>query len=151
MSSTKISIHAGQPIEAALNALGLGGHANKSGRLNTVCERYLAMVADELGRLDISYNEWCAIMDANNGVQPFVGHPEIHLMLSANIADTPSLGAKWDIDQPALVRKLQALPKSSLVAIQEACDRRWSRSDLDTELAMCEAGIPVHEASEVGR
>jgi predicted GTPase len=49
-----------------------------------------------------------------------------------NVHDTPGLGEKWSVDQNALVAKLQRLPKSTLIAIQEATDRFWSQAELST-------------------
>jgi hypothetical protein len=69
----RFSIYAGPPMIDAIKDLGSHYGENRSGRLNTVCERYRAMVADELARIDLSKNEWCAIMDANNGVEQYIG------------------------------------------------------------------------------
>jgi hypothetical protein len=116
---------------------------NRSGRLNTVCERYRAMVADELARLDLSKGEWCAIMDANNGVEQYIGGAaQFPSMLWANVHDSGSqLGEKWGIDETWLVAKLQQMPKSTLIAIQEVCDRFWSHTDEPTEKALTTAGV----------
>lgn len=140
--STKFSIYAGAPVERALSCLGADYAQNRSGRLNSVCERYLAMVADELGRLTFSRAEWCAILDANNGVDLGADYMSMPPMLVwANVHDSRGLGEKWEVDQLALVARLQALPKASLVAIQEAADRFWSHSELETSAALAKAGI----------
>jgi hypothetical protein len=141
MAERRLSIYSGPPIEAALACI--ADEENRSGRLNTICDRYLAMVADELGRLDLSKDEWCAIMDANNGVTVFYGEPA-GLMATgiwANVHDSPELGEKWKIDQAALVGKLQRLPRSTLLAVQEACDRFWSRTEQPTDKALAASGI----------
>lgn len=140
----KFSIYAGPPIAAALACLGEDYAENRSGRLNTVAERYLAMVADELARLDLSHSEWCAIMDANNGVEQYTGDAGVNaVMLWANVHDTRELGVKWKIDQAELVRKLQQLPKSTLTAILEVCDRFWSRSGMPTDEALSASGVTL--------
>lgn len=143
MAERRLSIYSGAPLEAALACLGEIYAENKSGRINTVCERYLAMVSDELGRLVLTKNEWCAVMDANNGVEQFTGMGSMPVMLWANVHDSPELGEKWDVDQAALVSKLQHLPKSTLIAVQEVCDRFWSRTEKPTDEALAAAGVMV--------
>jgi hypothetical protein len=138
----RFSIYAGPPMIDAIKDLGSHYEENRSGRLNTVCERYRAMVADELARLDLSKNEWCAIMDANNGVEQYIGAAQFPSGLWANVHDSGSqLGEKWGIDQPRLVAKLQQMPKSTLIAIQEVCDRFWSHTDRHTDEALATAGV----------
>src|ERR1700757_1298912 len=57
---------------------------------------HLAMVASELAALKFTHVEWCAILDANNGVEPFTGAPELSTILWANVFDSgPELGDKW--------------------------------------------------------
>lgn len=136
--TARIKVYVAPPMEAALAAVDHGGQ--ESSRLNTVAERYMAMVADELARLELTHQEWCTVMDANNGVQA-IGDDTHASMVWANIADTPGLGEKWGIAQSDLVRRLRALPRSTLIAIVEACDRFWSRSDLPTDAALAAAGI----------
>jgi hypothetical protein len=143
MAERRLSIYSGPPIEAALSAIGEDYTENKSGRLNTVCERYMAMVADEFGRLELSRAEWCAVLDANNGVSVSYGEPAgiTATGIWANVHDSPGLGEKWKIDQTSLVQKLQRMDRSTLLAVQEACDRFWSRSEMPTEKALKAAGI----------
>jgi hypothetical protein len=141
--TNKFSIYAGAPLIAALDAIGERYEENRSGRINTVAERYMAMVADLIGRLNLSHAEWCAILDANNGVQVYIGAIEFPSMIWANVHDTPGLGEKWAIDQADLVQRLQALPRSSLIAVQEVADRFWSRAEKPTRQALKEAGINV--------
>lgn len=139
----KISIYAGAPIEAALADLAGGYGENRSGRLNTMAQRYRDMVADELARLDLTRAEWCALLDANNamGLHDDAAGPTPPVIIWANIADSRSLDKKWDIDQDALVRKVRVLPRSTLVAIVEACARYWSRDRMDPDAALAESGI----------
>jgi hypothetical protein len=141
----RITIYTAPPLEAALNALGAGYRESRSGRIATIAERYMAMVADELDRLDLTRAEWLAILDANNGVAIYVGDSLPASMIWANVADTRGLGAKWGVDQDALVKRLRALPRSTLIAIVEACDRFWSRSTEPTEQALAAAGIKPKE------
>jgi hypothetical protein len=144
----KFSVYAGAPMAAALDALGSHYAENRSGRLNTVCERYLAMVADELARLDFSRAEWCAILDANNGVDLGLGiGTGGAIMIWANVHDSHGLGEKWSVDQAALVRRLQALPRSSLYAICEVADRFWSRAETPTDTALAAAARIYEECA----
>src|SRR5579883_2547022 len=87
----RMSIYAGEPVQRALASLGRTYEENRSGRLNTVCERYLAMVDDELARLDLSESEWCAIMEANNDVEIGVESHSSHVLLWANVHDCRGL------------------------------------------------------------
>lgn len=136
----RISLYAGPPVAEALAYLGESYAENRSGRINTVCERYLAMVAHELRSLALSRAEWCAIFDANNGVVEYLGAPLMPSGIWANVHDS-TLGEKWGIDQRALVGKLQRLTPATLIAIQEACDRFWSRAEMPTDAALAACGI----------
>ncbi len=130
--SRKISLYIGEPVEAVLAATGRDGEENRSGRLNMACERYMAMVDDEIGRLDLTRAEWCAILEANNGVD-LIGGAGQGTMIWANLADSPDLAEKWTVDLAALVVRLRTLPRSTLLALREACDRFWSRPEMDTD------------------
>lgn len=134
----RIAVYAGPPISAALAAVDGNGASN---RLNSVAERYMSMVADELSRIEFTHEEWCAIMDANNGVQVFIGDPVGSSMVWMNVHDAPELGEKWNVDQAALVQRLRALPRSTLTAIVEARDRFWSKPDLPNDAALAAAGV----------
>ena len=141
---SKISVYVGAALKKSLEALGDRYGENRSGRIEIVCERYNAMVADEIKRLPFTHAEWCAILDANNGVQLFAGGVELSpSMIWANVHDTEGLGKKWDIDQRALVQRLQALDRTALIVVQEVCDRFWSRSEQPTRDALKLAGIEV--------
>ena len=145
----RISVYVGDPIEQALACLAGDDGENRSARLNSVCARYLAMVTDELRRLDLTRNEWCAIMDANNGMilSGLAGTPQELMvsMLWANVHDTPELGQKWRIDQAELVRRLHSMPKSTLIVIAEVVERFWSRASMDTDAALRDSGVIAGE------
>ncbi len=140
--SRKISLYIGEPVEAVLAATGRDGEENRSGRLNMACERYMAMVADEIGRLDLTRAEWCAILEANSGVD-LIGGAGQGTMIWANLADSPALAEKWTVDVAALVARLRALPRSTLLALREACDRFWARPEMDTDEALRLIGARV--------
>ena len=127
----RMSIYAGEPVQHALACLGRTYEENRSGRLNTVCERYLSMVDDELARLDLSESEWCAIMEANNDVEIGVESQSSHVLLWANVHDCRGLSERWGVDQQALALTLRRLPRSTLIAIREVADRFWSATSGD--------------------
>jgi hypothetical protein len=64
-------------------------------------------------------------------------------MIWANVDDTPSLNQKWDVDQVDLVRRLQTLPRASLILIEELADRFWSRAEKPTRETLKEAGLKL--------
>ena len=135
----RLTIYAGDHVDAVLD-----GHDNMSARIEAACERYLAMVADELDRVELTRAEWCAILDVNTGRQGPTA-------LWANVHDAPGLDARHGVDVPTLVKRLQRLPRSTLVAIAEAVERFWcldraSRVEkASTDADMVAAGIKPKE------
>jgi hypothetical protein len=121
----KLRVVAGPPLRQALRA---AGSEFPTGRLNAIAERYLAMVEDV--RPAMHRNEWLAVCDANNGCGLD------WQMIWANVADTPDLGAKWSIDQGALVKKLHAMTTTQKIAVTETIQRFWSYFDLPTSQAL---------------
>lgn len=129
----RLSIYAGEPL-----ALVLGGHdENRSGRVNQVCARYLAIVADSQPRW--SQAQWSAVCDALNGC--WLGDDLSLRYLWAEVADTQGLGDKWGIDQDALVRELREMPMAGKVAVVELVERFWAHCDRDTSAALAAAGV----------
>jgi hypothetical protein len=112
MAGNQLSIYVRPSIWAALNAIGDAYPVNRSERLDLVCERYMALMEHTLQALDLSAEEWLAVLEANHR-RPY-GHPD-HIWANVIPAD------------PKLAMKLQALPLVALIAIQEACDRFWSQ------------------------
>ena len=105
-------IYLGRPITEALKCLGEDYNENKSGRISTVCERYLMIVSDEIRRMNFSRAEWLAILDANNGVTVSYGIPEVGAMLWAKVQEARSwtrsggsTGARWSRRCGRLVRR----------------------------------------------
>ncbi|HZT90317.1 MAG TPA: hypothetical protein VFA12_20420 [Stellaceae bacterium] len=136
MTDKRIRIVAGAPLKAALRAT--AGEEYPTGRVNSIAERYLDIV--EEARPAFARAEWCAVCDANNGAGSFdeleiAGAPE-WMVLAANVADTPGLGAKWDIDQRDLVRRLDGLPRAGKIAVLETAQRFWALTELPTEEAL---------------
>lgn len=124
--SRQIKIRPGAPFQAALRAT--GGDDFPTGRVNAIAERYLTMI--EEARPGFSRAEWLAIFDANNGAGSFdelaPGHMPEWMCLAANVADTIGLGDKWEVDQRALTRRLNNLPKAGKIAVLETVQRFWA-------------------------
>jgi len=114
-----------------------------SGRIAAIVRRYQALIG--LARPPLSREQWCAVCDANNGVDDLlVEHPQsIGMMLWANVADTPGLGTKWDINQDALVETMRAWSYAEQIAAYETVRVFWSCSDLPTDEALREAGVAL--------
>jgi len=140
MANPQMKIRAGVPLQAALRAT--GGDEFPTGRINSIAERYLAIV--EEARPALSRNEWMAIFDANNGlgiseeIDGLSGHgPRLTwTMLWANVEDSLELGEKWQIDQAALVKKLQSLSTAAAIAIVETTQRFWALAHLSDSQAL---------------
>lgn len=123
----------------------LGGDTG-SARINGVVSRYGRIVAEAQPALTTS--QWLAVLDACNGLALLDdAGPDMTSYLWAEIADTPGLGAKWDIDQAQLVATVRALPYVSRVAMAEAARAFWSASDLPTDAALQAAGIRPVDSS----
>jgi hypothetical protein len=134
----KFSIYAGEPVDRLLT---LAGRDNRSGRINDCASRYLDVVDEELARLDFTRDEWCAICDANNGSMIGGFGDDISWRMAwANVADTPELGEKWDIDLASLVGRMQGLTLAQKAAVAEVIQRFWERVSLPTDDALREAG-----------
>lgn len=147
----RMSLYAGKPITEVLECLGKEYDENRSGRINTVCERYLLIVNDEIRRIDFSRAEWMAILDANNGMTISTGFREGDTMMWANVEDSSKLDEKWGIDRRALVKKMKSLSTAGKVAMREAADRFWSMGDsIDTDEALAQSGIELrHQERKV--
>lgn len=103
---------------------------NRSGAISKMLSRYLYVLADARRRLrdEFSEGEISLILDALNGI----GHFDVHApsFVNAEIADAISLDqldAKWKVDGPALVAKLNALSYADKLAIVDASERWWNR------------------------
>lgn len=118
----RITIYVGEPLARLLDDA-----ENRSGRLNTVAERYLEIVRRDVPEL--SEAEWCVVCDALNGYW-MEGAPELGLRFAwANIADADrldGLGRKWGVDAQALAVRIRDLPMGALVALAEVVERFWA-------------------------
>ena len=117
------------------------GRREVTGQVNGVVRRYAALVergAAELAAV-LTRAEWNAIADANNGCADIWdwagdGGPQLSplTLIRANVADSEGLGAKWDIDQRGLVKKLGALAPHHGEAILSAVRWFWDHcADID--------------------
>lgn len=136
----RFSIYAGEPVQRLLE---MAGADNRSGRINAIAERYLMIVADELGGISLSKAEWCAVMDANNGtiMDDGIGWQSCW----ANVMDTPELDEKWGVKHLELGHKLHALSLAGRAAVAEVCQRFWERCELAADEALKQAGVTLKE------
>lgn len=133
----KMSLYAGPPIQALL-----ADDENRSGRLNTVAERYAAIVAAHTPTMTEA--EWSACCDALNGHYMDAGDGLMGVRYAwASVEDCAGLGDKWGVDQSALVARLRALPLAEAVALAEVVQRFWRRTDLPTREALEAAGARI--------
>lgn len=138
----KASIYLGEPLQKALAVLGdeTPQTANRSGRLNNIAERYLAIMIDAMP--EFTKAEWSAIMDVNNGLQ-ITGDWLSAVHAWANVADSPEVDEKWGVDHEDLARRMRTLPLASRVAIAEAIERFWGHYQLPTDEALAKAGARI--------
>jgi hypothetical protein len=142
----KVSIYLGERAETAL-----AGSDNRSGRLEEVCNRYLAIVAEELERLDLSETEWSAALNGFESVLQTAGInisrlrsdpvtwriPWMLALPNRGIAD------KWGVDVQALTEKMERFSLAQRAAFAEACDRyvRHRNEGLAPDQATERAGV----------
>jgi hypothetical protein len=131
MTAKRVTIYVGEPLQRALDATIRGDDGSRSGRINTVAERYMEIVARSTPAMTES--DWSAVVDANtstvldtNGVR----------CLHFNVEDGPELGPKWGVDVAALAAKIEAMPFVEKACIAEVIERFWS----------CASNVPRVEA-----
>lgn len=137
----KISVYAGAPIQRVLE-----GHGeNRSGRLNTIAERYSYVV--ERDTPELSEAQWCAICDALNGYWINGGDSGAGVRLAwAEIEDADrvaGLGEKWGVDAMALAAWLRGATAGQQVAVAEVVQRFWKHPDLPPRAALDLAGAKL--------
>lgn len=138
----RITIYVGEPMAAIL----AGHDDNRHQRINQVCADYrmmLTSVMPSFGR-----NEWCAIMDATNGLSVMGGDESSYRFIWAEVADCAGLGEKWGIDAESLARVLRGLSTAELIAVAEVSRAFWANAHLDTDEALKIAGAKITPASE---
>lgn len=120
---SRATIYIGEPLNRALE-----GYENRSERLNTIADRYLACVKAHTPEL--SQSEWLAVCDALNGV--WLREAGYLRSVWAEIADADrldGLGDKWDIDAQALAERIRDMPIVQVVALIEVVERFWSLTE----------------------
>lgn len=141
----RITIYAGEPIQQLLD-----GHENRSGRLNTVAERYLDIVRQDCPALTEA--EWCAVCDALNGHWMEGGDGGVGVRMAwASVADADrldGLGAKWGVDAHALAARMQRMSAGEQVALAEVVERFWQHCELSATEALAKAGARILEAPQ---
>ncbi|MBO0738180.1 MAG: hypothetical protein J2P48_16660 [Alphaproteobacteria bacterium] len=126
----KVSVYLGEPVEEALDAVGEAALRSRSGRINTVVDRYLRIIQDAMPAF--TKNEWFAIFDAHNGVVMSNWLSALHAC--NNVADSPWLDARWGIDHANLARRMEALPTAGRIAVAEAIERFWGAAyEMETD------------------
>lgn len=120
---SRLAIHAGPPLDQVLE----GFDGNRSGRLNSVAERYIDVMADEVRRAGLSVAEWSAVFDTLNGAQIEAAGPDWQLAW-ASVMDNPELDEKWGVDHQALGLKLKALSVAGRAAVWDLAARFWAHA-----------------------
>lgn len=137
----KFSIYAGEPMAAVL----AGYDEQRSGRINQVCADYIDLVRDAMPTLTRA--EWCAVMDATNGLFIMPGEASGRRFIWAEIADFEGLGEKWGIDQVALYSRVREMSQAQLVALCEASRTFWMFPERDTNEALKLSGVRISDAA----
>jgi hypothetical protein len=146
MGGERITIYAGDPIRRVLQVDG----ENRSGRLNAVCERFDAIISDELTRMTLSRDEWCAICDVLNGTW-LLDHNWQSCW--AEMLDSPEMDEKWGIDHQALGWRLHKMGLAGRAAIVDVVERFWASPNLNqvtNEELLREAGASWPEPKARG-
>ena len=117
------------------NALeAIGKSENLSGRLNSICSRYGAIIAKDCPALTV--NQWMMICDILNGTVLDADNRDADpaRFLWADISESGKLDGmaeKWEIDTEALSQQVRELPYSSQCAIIEVAARFWADCETD--------------------
>lgn len=122
------TIYVGEGIARALGARIEQEDGSFSGAVNGIAGRYADIV--ERSMPEYTEREWCAICDANNGSW-FLDSFSPPLIW-ANVADTPEIGEKWEIDADSLVSRLRALTYCQSAAVVDVIERFWASPRLNT-------------------
>lgn len=96
-------------------------------------ERYYALLATTLARIDLSTGEASLIVDALNGT---LTEPHTASLLWAQIADAldDGLAEKWEVDGTALVARLRQFTPFEALAVADAAERFWNSTQTQPEM-----------------
>lgn len=128
MPVSKQSVSLPSPVLAALK---LRDESNLSGAISRTVMRYLAVLAYERRELRPKFSpaECGLILDACNGVA-FFDSFSVRLFPEGvrDAIEMEELDAKWQVDGPALLAKLDATTFSQRMAFVDAVQRWWNRT-----------------------
>ena len=145
--SRKASIYVGEGLLTALSVIEDG--SNRSQRINTIAERYMAIIEDSMPEFTVS--ERTAIVDANNGC--VLSDLQTATATYANIWDYPAdiLSEKWGIDAKRIASKIRALSLPGRLAVAEVIERYWSGAYCinNQRKALERAGANIKEVARV--
>lgn len=108
------------------------------GPLGLVAARDLRRYYEALRRSmpQLSTEEALALVDVANGT---LWDSVSAALIWAEVANVAGLGAKWHIDQDALVAKLRACSYIQQLAVVDGCERFWSHHEGRHEVDLMEA------------
>ena len=127
MSKDRISIYPG-PEMARVIGERKRDESTLTQTINAIVDRYGEICARN--RPQLTEGEWMAVCDCCNGTW-FAPASTLVGSVLTNVEDTPELADKWDIDQPALQRKLAALSYCEQVALVDMIERFWAAGSID--------------------
>lgn len=141
----RVQVYAGEPMRRLLAAT---GDESRSARVNSMADRYDAIIRDQLNRMDLTVDEWMAVLDANNGtvLDDGVGWQ----LCYANVWDSgDELDLKWNINRRHLTARLQAMDAAGRAAVAEVVDRFWGvrRGEATKVELLAACGVVVREAA----
>lgn len=118
--------------DSALEVIGKG--ENLSGRINSICTRYGAIIGKDCPALAVA--EWMMICDILNATVLDCDSRDADpaRFLWADISESGKLDGmaeKWEIDTEALSQQVRDMPYSQQVAIIEVVSRFWADCETD--------------------
>jgi len=132
--TSRTSLYLGAALRRLLDDRPEGaGLWTRSGLLNTVAARYAEIVRRHCPTLTLA--EWCACMDALNGVWMQAQSTEEAGLLTvvwAEVYDADrldGLGVKWGCDARTLAERIREMDYAATVALVDAVERWWARGD----------------------
>lgn len=98
------------------------GEANYSGTINSLIDRYQALIRNTVQELDLSTKEWTTIFSIYNGT--VTGHDAAGTvkMLLAEVMDSEEAA-----NTPHLPEKIRSMNFCQRLAVIDMADRFWSR------------------------
>lgn len=139
MTSPQRSIYVGPAFQALLARR--RPDESLTGTVAQAAACYLAICRSALPEFD--QNEWCAILDALNGIGLSLEDPSrVELTIRSiphEVADAErihNLSAKWQVDGPGLVERLGLLTFAELAAVAEVAECFWVHPEEETSEAL---------------